>query len=384
MDKASIDLTRTEPSTMKQPLLSFDIVKRFAGFTLECKAAFDSGVTAIFGPSGSGKSTLLNCIAGLINPDAGEIEVMEQSIFSSRNRNNVPPEKRRIGYVFQDSTLFPHFNVRQNIMFGYNLTPAERRETEPDQLVELLHLSHLMERRVANLSGGERQRVALARALATSPRLLLLDEPLASLDGGFRGIIIGYLKQITRELGTPMVYVSHSISEVMALAESTLVLLDGKPVVYGKTTQVLANAEVAGIGDYANLENILDATVIRPQSEGGLTEIEIGDVRLVSPEVNRPAGEVVQVSIRAGDIILTLDVPSKISARNIIRGVVTEIHELGPRVLVYTDVGERIVVEITQPALRDLGLHVGSNVHLIIKTNSIVVLDAPDYSHDAS
>ncbi|MCI0439838.1 MAG: ATP-binding cassette domain-containing protein, partial [Chloroflexi bacterium] len=243
---------------MNNTLATFRIVKRFPEFALECEAALDFGVTAIFGPSGSGKSTLLNCIAGLVRPDEGEIAALGETLFSSSKRRSVAPEKRRFGYVFQDSALFPHMSVRDNIYYGYKLTPREHRKTEPDQLVELLRLSHLMDRGVRFLSGGERQRVALARALATSPRLLLLDEPLASLDANLRGVIIGYLKRVWRELQTPMLYVSHSISEVMALAHNTLVLLDGSPVVYGSTMQVLASAEMAGIADYATLENIVE------------------------------------------------------------------------------------------------------------------------------
>ena len=209
---------------MGEPVLSFKIVKRFSGFSLDCEATFESGITAIFGPSGSGKSTLLNCIAGLITPDAGEIEVSGKTVYSSSSRKNVSPEKRRFGYVFQESALFPHMNVQENIMYGYKLTPAHHRKIDPEQLAELFQLSSLMNRGVINLSGGERQRVALARALATSPSLMLLDEPLASLDGRFRGVIIEYLKRVWEELRTPMVYVSHSISEVMALAENTLAL----------------------------------------------------------------------------------------------------------------------------------------------------------------
>ena len=143
--------------------------------------------------------------------------------------------------MFQEAALFPHMNVRENLMYGYKLTPAERRTTRPEHLVELFRLSPIMDRGVANLSGGERQRVALARALATSPKLLLLDEPLASLDVGFQGIIMEYLKRVWRELRTPMVYVSHSISEVMSLAESVLVLSDGRPVVHARPSKALVH-----------------------------------------------------------------------------------------------------------------------------------------------
>ena len=230
---------------MTTPTLSFSLTKRYPGFALECEADFASGRVAIFGPSGSGKTTILDAVAGLTQPDAGEVRIAGETVFSSELRCNLPPEKRRIGYVFQDSALFPHMSVRDNILYGHRLTAAERRKLRPGQLVELLALGALLDRSVTGLSGGERQRVALARALATSPDLLLLDEPLAALDVGFRGTIIRYLKRITRELGTPIVYVSHSMSEVMALAEDVLVVDGGRKVVQAHPSIALAHPAFA-------------------------------------------------------------------------------------------------------------------------------------------
>ncbi len=381
MESRRLDLNTVSKS--KGPLLTFNITKRFRDFALECEATFDCGVTAVFGHSGSGKTTLLNCISGMDSPTGGEIELLGRTIFSIEDGVNVPAEKRRIGYVFQDMALFPHMSVLDNIMYGYKLTPVPFREIEPGQLIDLFQLSPLLDRGVANLSGGERERVALARALATSPDLLLLDEPLASLDMGFRGVIIRYLKRIWRELRTPMIYVSHSISEVMALAESALVLSDGKPVVQDRPSSLLFHPGVSTIADYATLENLLDAQVVSRAGDGGLAELRVGDVRLLVSDVYREPGEEVTVSIRAGDIILARDAPSKLSARNILPATVREIHVSGPRVLVYADVGCDIVVEITLGALEDLELREGQQVHLIVKTNGIMVLDAPNRGPEA-
>ena len=182
-------------------MLELRVRKNFKDFTLDCEARFGDGVTAIFGPSGSGKSTLLNSIAGLVRPDDGEIRFQGETLYSSDDGAHAPPEKRRFGYVFQDSALFPHMSVADNIRYGYKLTARANRRIEPSQLVELLRLERLLERGVGNLSGGERQRVALARALATSPRLLLLDEPLASLDGGLRGVNTRLLEEHTARVG---------------------------------------------------------------------------------------------------------------------------------------------------------------------------------------
>ena len=365
---------------MSEPLLTFRIAKRYRDFSLECEAVFEAGITAVFGPSGSGKTTLLNCLAGSVAPDEGRIEVLGKTIYSSSTGEKVPPDKRRFGYVFQDSALFPHMSVVDNIRYGYKLTPAHQRLTEPEHLIELFQLSELLDRGVETLSGGERQKVALARALATSPELLLLDEPLASLDMAFRGVIIQYLKRIWSELRTPMVYVSHSISEVMALADDALVLSAGVPVVQGRPSHVLVHPGVRALADYAMLENLLEAEVDSRHEDEGLSRLNVGGAHLVAPDVYSSPGDVVTISIRAGDIILALEAPSKISAQNILLGTVEEVHTLGARVLVYVDVGARLVVEITPGALRALEIRVGQQVYAVIKSTSILVLDAPGSS----
>ena len=362
---------------MSEPLLRFRIAKRYSGFSLDCEAEFESGVAAVFGPSGSGKTTLLNCIAGIVRPDEGEITMMGEPVYSSQTRVNLAPEKRRCGYVFQDSALFPHMDVWGNIMYGHNLTPRDRREADPEQLVDLFQLSALKNRRVINLSGGERQRVALARALATSPRLVLLDEPLASLDVAFKGVILRYLKRIWTELGTPMLYVSHSVSEVMTLATEMLVLSGGKEIAQGRPSHVLVHPNVASLADYRDLENLVEARVISKSSEEEMGVLSVGEVELKAPEVHAEPGQAVTVSVRAGDIILALEVPTKISAQNILRATVDEVHTRGARVLVYVDVGTILMVEITATALRDLDLTKGQDVYLILKSASILVLDTP-------
>ena len=360
---------------MTEPLLDLKIRKRFQGFTLYCDAAFGNGVTAIFGPSGSGKSTLLNSIAGLARPDEGEIVFDGKPLYSSRHGVHLPPEKRRFGYVFQDSALFPHMSVSDNIHYGYKLTPRADRQIDPSHLVELLQLDRLARRSVANLSGGERQRVALARALATSPRLLLLDEPLASLDGGMRGVILGYLKRIRRELHTPMVYVSHSISEVLALADNALALLEGRPVAYGRASDVLTHPDVSAFARFPTLENLLEATVKRRHSDEDLSELEVGAVRMLAAGVQRGENATLTVSIRAGDIIISRRIPHQMSARNIIKAHVAEIRAVDSRVLVYADIGVPIVIEITQTSLQSLDLRQNVEIYLIIKANSVIPLE---------
>jgi molybdate transport system ATP-binding protein len=357
------------------PVVSFRVKKHFSGFTLECEAQFFSGVTAVFGRSGSGKTTLLNCLAGMVRPDEGHIEILGRPVFRSGARSsNQPPERRHIGYVFQDAMLFPHMSVAENIDYGHALVPPERRTLRPEDTIELLELGSLLERPVSGLSGGEAQRVALARALAASPELLLLDEPLGSLDAVMRGVIIRYLKKVWTELRIPMVLVSHSLSEVMALAEDTLVLSGGSKIAQGPSARVLVEPAVGALADYHALENLVEAEILQPSEGSHCGRVSVGEVTLESPQVQGSPGERVMVSVRASDIIVATGRPTGLSARNVVKAHLTELDVVGGRTLAYFDVGVRLVVELTDAAVQELGLGPGSDVYLIIKSNSVQVL----------
>ena len=361
----------------QQALLSFELTKSFKDFTLNCSGDLGEGITAVYGHSGSGKTTLLNCIAGLTSPNAGEISLSGRTLYSKLNNVNVPPERRRFGYVFQDSALFPHMTVLENVLYGHRLTPEASRRVDPEQLVEMLGLASLLERGVAQLSGGERQRVALARALATSPELLLLDEPLSSLDVRFRGVIIQYLRRVRRELGTSMLYVTHSISEVLALASSALVLDSGRSVAHVRPTELAADPQLSSLSENDALENILEGTVAGEPDDDGLTRIAVGDMELLAPSVGAASGDTVTVAIRAADVIIALEEMQSISARNIVPATVGETHALEDRALVYVDVGVSLAAEITLGSLRALDLKPGREVWLILKTAGIVVTGPP-------
>ena len=360
-------------SDHRETLLSFKLVKRYRDFTLDCSGDLREGITAVYGLSGSGKTTLLNCIAGLTTPTDGQIELSGRTVYSRRRRVNIPPDRRRFGYVFQDSALFPHMTVIQNLLYGYRLTPASARRVEPEQLVEMFGLGTLLERGVGRLSGGERQRVALARALATSPDLLLLDEPLSSLDVRYRGVIIQYLRLVRRELGTSMLYVTHSISEVLALASSALVLDSGRSVAHLRPTELAADPHLSALSDNDALENMLEGVIAGDPDEDGLTRITVGRVELLAPSVEAAPGDTATIAIRAADVIISLEESHSLSARNIVPAVVEETHALDGRAFVYLDVGVRLAAEITLGSLRALKLRPGSEVWLILKTAGIVV-----------
>ncbi len=352
-------------------MLSFDVRLRRNGFTLEASAVFGNGTTAVFGPSGAGKTTLLSCIAGATEPDEGEITLGRRTLWSSSKRVNTPPEKRRIGYVYQDGALFPHMSARDNLTYGFRLTPPERRRINPEAMIGLLDLGELMDRRPGQLSGGERQRVALARALATSPELLLLDEPMASLDARRRGVAIGYLKRVGQELAIPMVYVSHSVSEVMALASQALLLDRGKVVGLDKPGKMLPQAAAGYDREAEPFENLLDGVIGKRPGQ-----VAVGNVELIAQTGNRKEGEPVILSIRAGEIIVAATPPEALSARNVIPGTIAELSGNSGTVYAAVDVGVPIVVELTEWSADSLRLAPGRSVFLVFKASSIQLLDA--------
>ena len=357
-------------------VVSLDMEKGYPGFALRCAADFRRGVTAVFGRSGSGKTTLLNCISGIERPDAGRIDILGRRVFSSaRPATNLPPERRRVGYVMQSAGLFPHMTVARNIAYGHDLLGPGDRAVSPGDVIELLGLAPLLHRPVAGLSGGEAQRVALARALATSPRLLLLDEPLSSLDAPMRGAIIRYLRSIRAELGTPMVLVSHSLSEVLALADEALVLSAGGVVAQGPPSSVLVDPAVGPLADLPGLENLLEARVVRASDGSAPGLVDLGRVVIEAPDVAGAPGDAVTVSIGASDVIVSAGRPTGLSARNVFEARLTSLHPVGARMLAYFDAGTRIVVELTGAAAAELDLRPGRAAHLIIKTSSVRALD---------
>ena len=214
-------------------MLTVEIEKRLGDFTLGARFESAGGITAVFGPSGAGKTTLVNAIAGLIAPDRGRIAIDGTVLFDSERRINLPPHRREIGYIFQEGRLFPHFSVSRNLDYGRRMRGLPEDAKQLERIVSLLDIGHLLERRPGKLSGGERQRVAIGRALLTRPRLLLLDEPLASLDAARKREILPYLERMRDEVGAPMVYVSHQAAELRRIATSVVRLEAGRVAAAG-------------------------------------------------------------------------------------------------------------------------------------------------------
>jgi len=214
-------------------VLALEVEKQLGALALAVRFQITGGVTALFGPSGAGKTSLVNMIAGLLKPDRGCIVLDDTTLFDAANAINVPPHRRQIGYVFQEGRLFPHLSVRQNLDYGRRMSGRPRDPTEFERIASLLGITHLLQRRPRMLSGGERQRVAIGRALLMQPRLLLLDEPLASLDAGHKGEILPYLMRLRDQAAVPMVYVSHIAGEVRQIATTVVRLDEGRVLAVG-------------------------------------------------------------------------------------------------------------------------------------------------------
>ena len=352
-------------------VLSIRAIKRLGSFTLDVDIRCAYPVTALFGPSGAGKSTLLNLLVGLDNPDEGEIVIGEDVVFSSDRGIRVAPDLRGIGCVFQDELLFPHLTVRQNLLYGYSLLPAEVRRIQPDDVIDLLDLSARLDHRPARLSGGERQRVALGRALLRSPRLLILDEPLSALDQGLKNRILPYLRHIRDALGLPMLYVSHSVGDILQLTGQVAILSEGRCVAQGDFFDVAHHETVTPLlGDYG-FENVLQVEVEENDADAGVSRVSFRDQVIKIPLCEESAGTRLFIGVRANDIILSRTEPRGLSLRNALRGRVGDVRRTGTLAMVSVDVGKRLLVEVTPEAVPELGLEEGEEVYCLVKAHSI-------------
>ena len=360
---------------MVSTLLDLHFQKRFTNFNLDLNIDLPSGITAVFGPSGSGKTTLLNCISGLIKPDSGEIILNETVLFSSKRTIDLPPERRGIGYVFQNPLLFPHLSVHKNILFGYHNTPQRHRLLEPTYLIDMLELQQVLARHPNSLSGGEAQRVALARALAISPNILLLDEPLQSLDGRLRTRIMDYLKNLHQELSIPILLVSHSLTEVLTLADRMIAIDNGAVVANGGPLETLSLRQVRNLVGEISFNNFLELEIKDHLPQSGLSVCKLGSNTILIPQVERPVSSKLFVSIRATDILIATERPNGISARNILEGTINSFELVENGVLVGTLAGRPLFTKISLEAQSNLELKVGKQVFLIIKSSAINILE---------
>ena len=354
-------------------MLSVAVNKRRGSFSLE--AAFElptPGVVALFGRSGSGKSTLVNVIAGLLDADAGRVALDDAVLLDTQRRIDVPPERRRIGYVFQDARLFPHMSVAANLKYGEKRAAAHRF-VDLDTVAGLLDLGSLMTRRTHQLSGGEKQRVAIGRALLSQPRLLLLDEPLASLDTARREEVLPYLEILRDQLAVPMVYVSHNFDEVLRLATHVVLMQSGKTIAQGGVGEMSVNPDLRAIIGADAVGAIVDGTVLGIDPSSGLMRVSVGrgELKVHAPGV--AAGAKMRVQLLARDLIVATEEPRHLSVRNILRGVVASVasDDLESQLVAIDIGGATIMARVTTAAARELDLVSGLPVWALVKSVSL-------------
>ncbi len=345
------------------------------GFALDVDLALPgSGVTALFGPSGSGKTSCLRCVAGLERGARGRLVVAGETWQDSERGLFLPPHRRALGYVFQDANLFEHLDVRRNLLFGWQrVAPGERR-LALEQVVELLGIAGLLTRMPARLSGGERQRVGIARALLTSPRLLLMDEPLAALDAERKAEILPYLERLTRELALPILYVSHAPDEVARLADHLVLLEQGRVLASGPTSAVLARLDLPiALAEDAGV--VLEGRVLGHDPDYGLLSLGLpGEQRVLLAHAPLPPGQALRIKVLARDVSLSLERQHS-SILNVLPATVAEIAPTRSpaQVLLRLDLGgTALLARITRYSLERLSLQPGSQVWAQLKSVAVL------------
>lgn len=350
-------------------------------FVLDVALEIPSGITIVFGPSGAGKSTLLDCIAGLLHPDSGKISIGENVLLDTDRGIAVPTAKRKMAYVLQSLALFPHMTVEQNVAYGLAKMPEPQRAQRVHEMLQAFRVENMGARKPGELSGGERQRVALARSLATTPRVLLLDEPLTALDAGLKKSIMDDLRAWNAAKNIPIVYVTHSRDEVDALGEQVIALDHGKIAGSGTPHEVLETPRRSTMAQASGFENVLNGKVTELREADGVMRVRLEES---SCEIETPlgyanVGSAIKVAIRAGDILLATEPPHALSARNVIAGKIISLEQRGVMFVarVTTDGVNPVVftVHLTLGAKRTLELDANRPVWLVLKTYSCHVLD---------
>ena len=361
-------------------VLTIDIAHRFAS-GVEVRASIEraiggGSILVLFGPSGAGKTSILRSVAGLLRPDEGRIAFRGAIWFDSRAERWVPPQGRRVGYVPQTSTLFPHLTVRENVAYGLRLLDADARRRRIAEVLSLLQLDDLAARYPRHLSGGQAQRVALARALAPSPGLLLLDEPFAGLDASTRRPLRAEMRSVIRDLGAAAILVTHDRMEAMAMADDFAIVIDGRVRQGGAAADVFARPADRVVAQSLGIETIVSATV--EERTDGLVRLRIGDRMLtaVAGELVEPGdcGAEVFACIRAEDVVVEERESGGTSVRNHLAGSIVAIESEGAVDRVTVDCGFRLVALVTHRSCQEMHLTAGSRVTASIKATAVSVV----------
>ena len=351
-------------------MLRINARKRLAEFEWRGELVLKSGVTALFGRSGAGKTSLVHMVAGLLEPDEGEISIGGACVYASRTGVNLPPEQRSVGVVFQDGRLFPHLTVRGNLRFGRRR--GRRSAPALDEIVALLELESLLDRRPMSLSGGERQRVAIGRALLTAPDVLLLDEPLAGLDAERREEVMGFLERLKQDRDLVTVYVTHRMEEVVRLADRLALIDRGVVQSVGDPMDLLGRPELQVLTGRRRAGALLSCRIEQSDDGDGLSRLSCSGHALFVPRLALPQGSDIVLQVRAGDVSLSLEPPRRSSVLNVIGGTVERVVEEDDALAdVVVNVGQTLWARVTQRSVRELGLAPGLRVYATIKAASL-------------
>lgn len=351
---------------LSHPLPDFDLDIRFDA---------PPGLTVLFGQSGSGKTTIVNAVSGLLRPDSGRISVEDRVLVDTENHVWLPPHRRKLGYIFQEGRLFPHLTVRQNLLYGRWFARAGGPAESPDKVIDLLGIGALLDRRPGSLSGGEKQRVAIGRALLAHPQLILADEPLSALDEPRKAELMPYFERLRDEFTIPILYVSHSATEVARLATTVIAINRGRVQHQGPAAEVLGDPGFRPQGS-RSIGAILQATVARHHDDG-LTELDAGGASLFLPHIGRDPGQPVRVRITAHDVVLATTEPMGLSALNILSGTIQDIRTGdGPGAIVSVDTrAGRVLARVTRRSITALNLSVGQPCYAVIKSVAVAPED---------
>lgn len=356
--------------------LDFDVQVAYAGFALDAKASVAlTGITAVFGQSGSGKTTLLRTLAGLERLASGRIAFAGETWLDDDPRSLRPAHARAIGYVFQDARLFSHLDVRGNLAYAARRIRG-REGPGLETVVAALDLQPLMSRQPATLSGGERQRVALARALLTAPRMVLMDEPLASVDGRRKRDILPYIERLPRDFSIPVLYVTHAIDEVAALADDMLLMSSGRIAAAGPVAETLSRLDLFPLTGRFETGAVLKVRVTGHDVRDHLSEVAFDGGQLVIPLTRAAIGSDIRIRIRARDVVLATAAVEGLSANNVLGGVVTGVRaDAGTYLDVAIACGSaQLIARITHRSARRLSIEPGQSVSVVIKS---ITIDSP-------
>ena len=354
--------------------LRVEIKRRLGDFQLD--VAFDGtaeGVTALFGPSGAGKSQALAAVAGATRPDQGRIVLNGEVLFDSKRRIDIPMQRRAVGWVFQDARLFPHLDVTGNLRYGARRVRDRPVIAEFDDVVAVLGIGHLLARRPRDLSGGERQRVAIGRALLSQPRMLLMDEPLSALDAPRRAEIMPYLEQLKTRFRLPILYVTHTLSELARLADRVVVLEAGQVRAQGSLNDILARADLPAFAGRRDAVSAFDAEVVEHDAARRLTRLQAGEASLLVPALDLGMGARVRVATLAREVLLATEPPRGLSARNVLPARVERMTPGPDAVLVEVHLrgGPTLLAAVTDDAVHDLALAPGREVWAVLKSVAV-------------